>query len=312
MYEAGLPKTDVAVRAATSEPTVRQTIQDFKTTGGVPDRHAGGRKRKLDRKERAKVIKKAKKKKSARKIAAEHGTISERTIRRTIHEAGLAYLLKKRIPKLTPANIRKRLAYAREMKDFEWDLVLWSDEKTFYLGTEETKAWQDPQNREERTVTRYPKKLNVWGAIGSYFKTPLYFFTDNLDSDLYQQILERRLPPFFFEDCPIPQRSQWRFMQDGARPHTARESIALLNKIAPDRIKNHPANSPDFNPIEDMWSHMDREIGKVKNIRDIDRLKKELRKIWKSISPELIRASVRSMPRRLKQCVERRGKRTSY
>ena len=58
-------------------------------------------------------------------------------------------------------------------------------------------------------------------------------------------------------------------MQDGAKAHTAKESIEFLDKVAPDRIKNHPPNSPDFNPIEDMWSHLDREIRKVKASRTL-------------------------------------------
>ena len=68
-------------------------------------------------------------------------------------------------------------------------------------------------------------------------------------------------------------------MQDGAKAHTAKESIELLDKVAPDRIKNHPPKSPDFNPVEDMWSHLDREIRKVKGIKNIEQLKTQLRKI---------------------------------
>ena len=67
----------------------------------------------------------------------------------------------KKIEKLTPANIKKRLAYAKDMKDFDWNFVLFSDEKTFYLGTEETMCWQDPKNRDEMEVSQYPAKLNV-------------------------------------------------------------------------------------------------------------------------------------------------------
>ena len=81
-------------------------------------------------------MKKAKKKKSARQIAEEYArdtgkTISDRTIRRIIHEGGLAYMKKKKIEKLTPANIKKRLAYAKDMKDFDWNFVLFSDGKPF-------------------------------------------------------------------------------------------------------------------------------------------------------------------------------------
>ena len=72
-------------------------------------------------------------------------------------------------------------------------------------------------------------------------------------------------------------------MQDGAKAHTAKESIELLDKVAPDRIKNHPPKSPDFNPVEDMWSHLDREIRKVKGIKNIEQLKTQLRKIWNEV-----------------------------
>ena len=297
--------------------TVKRTIREYEMTGGVATHHGGGWKRKLDRKECERVVKKAKKKKSARQIADEYArdtgkTISDRTIRRIIHEGGLAYMKKKKIEKLTPANIKKRLAYAKDMKDFDWNFVLFSDEKTFYLGTEETMCWQDPKNRDEMEVSQYPAKLNVWGAIGYYFKTNLYFFTENLNSELYKKIIEQRLPPYFFNDCPKARRKDWIFMQDGAKAHTAKESIELLDKVAPDRIKNHPPKSPDFNPVEDMWSHLDREIRKVKGIKNIEQLKTQLRKIWNEGPLEVIRASVRSMPKRLEQCVKRRGQRTSY
>ena len=64
------------------------------------------------------------------------------------------------------------------------------------------------------------------------------------------------------------------------RSHTAGVTLAELDKIAPDHIKNHPPQSPDLNIIEDIWAHMGREIRKEKNIADIDDLQKRLRKVW--------------------------------
>lgn len=101
-------------------------------------------------------------------------------------------------------------------------------------------------------------------------------------------------------------------MQDGAKSHTAGESIELLDRIAPDRIQNHPPQSPDLNMIEDIWSHMDREIRKIKKIKDLKDLESKLRDIWNEIPLETIRASVASLPRRLTECLTLRGERTSY
>src|SRR5690606_19159270 len=80
----------------------------------------------------------------------------------------------------------------------------------------------------------------------------------------------------------------WIFLQDGAKPHTATETKACLDEIAPDRIPNHPAKSPDLNCIEDIWSHMDREIRKQRNVPNIESLKRRLRKIWNNIPKETI------------------------
>jgi len=303
-----------------SKNTVKKTIRRFDKTGGVDARHGGGKKRMLTVKEEKQMIKRAKSGKSAHQLADEYEQktgrhISQSTILRVLKEGGgLAYMKRKKRDKLTTYHKKKRLEYAKKMKEskYNWDFVLFSDEKTFYLGTEETMAWQDPNNREIVETSQYLPKINVWGAIGRYFKSDLYFFTNNLNSELYQVILKSRLPPYFLLDCPKEKRGDWIFMQDGAKPHTAAGSLTVLDEIAPDRIKDHPAKSPDMNCIEDLWSHMDREIRKQRNIQDIHQLQKRLQKIWNAIPLELVQASVDSMPRRLDACIKLRGERTLY
>ena len=172
-------------------------------------------------------------------------------------------------------------------------------------------SWQDPKRRPEYDEKHYVPKLNVWAGIGYYFKTDLYFIEGNLTAEKYQEILRKNLPPSYLPDCPSSIQSKWIFMQDGARPHTAKKTIELLDELDPDRIQDHPPNSPDFNPIEDVWSYLDREIRKVgsKSIKD---LKRKLRTLWDDMPIEVIRASVKSMPKRLQQCVKLEGQRTQY
>ena len=180
-----------------------------------------------------------------------------------------------------------------------------------FLGASEAKCWQDPHDRKTRKKLRHPKKLHVWGGIGHYFKTKLYFFQRNLDAEFLNEIIAKRLPPYFSPDCPESLRAGWRFIQDNDPKHKSDTTTELLDEIAPDRIRDHPSNSPDFSPMEDAWSYLDQEV-KKKNINSIPQLKRYLAKLWKDLSWDYIRKSVASMPHRLQQCIDRKGQRTDY
>ena len=55
----------------------------------------------------------------------------------------------------------------------------------------------------------------------------------------------------------------------------------LLEELIPERLVEHPSQSPDLNAIEDIWSYLKRQLEDAK-ITTIDGLKSRLRKEWKS------------------------------
>ena len=55
------------------------------------------------------------------------------------------------------------------------------------------RAWQVPGKKKKHPVKRYPQKINVWAAAGSFMKSQLYFFKKNMDAPLYQTVVKRRL-----------------------------------------------------------------------------------------------------------------------
>ncbi len=295
--------------------TVKGIVAKYEETGSVKNRPGQGRKRLLTSKEVARVVKKAKSGKSAAEISRESARsrkkFSTDTARRRLKESGLQWLVVQKRETITPQQQAKRLSFAKKMLAFDWKNVLFTDEKTFQLSGGPYKKWQDPENRDEAPKTRHAPKIHVWAGIGYYWKTDLYVFDENLDGELYRKILRQRIPPRLSLDCPMKKRGNWVFLQDNDPKHTAKKTQQYLDEIAPDRIRDFPPNSPDFNVQEDAWSQLEQAI-KKKNIPNVTALKKTLKKEWNNLSWDKMRGSIMSLPSRLEECISRDGQRTNY
>jgi hypothetical protein len=195
--------------------TAKSVFQKYKETNAVEDLPGRGRKRKLSKAEVKEIVKKVKKRKYAPEIARElKKKVSVQTVRNIIKESGKKWLRIKKKEKLSEAHKQKRVEYAKRMDGYNFNRVLFSDEKTFFLGTLPGYAWQDPDNRIEEETTPYPSKLNVWGAIGTHTKTKLYYFDTNLNSTLYTTILRSRIQEkhiIYGPKCPENLKKKWIF-----------------------------------------------------------------------------------------------------
>jgi hypothetical protein len=98
------------------------------------------------------------------------------------------------------------------------------------------------------------------------------------------------------------------FQQDGARPHTA--SIEHVKREF-GNVFDWPANSPDLNPIENLWSILQQKVDAKK-----PQTKNELIQVvfeeWNNIEISTSRKLVESFPKRLQSCVDSEGKSTKY
>lgn len=318
--EAGGSPSEAAAHYEVPRSSVYDLKKKLEETGSVETRPGQGRKRKVNQQVRRSVRRKALSDKSIPQITREVNSkredpLSERTIRRTVGEEKLQYLVVEEEEELSKKGKQRRLNYCQNNLDTDWKLVLFTDEKLFQLPSGSHKRWQDPKNRmKKQKPPRHPKKLMVWGGIGYYFKTKLVFCKENekLKSKNYLDILKHNLPPATrFSDCPKGHEDDWSFLQDNATIHKTKEVMDYLEKEAPFYVRDYPPLSPDMNIIEDVWSQMNSELNKY-TIKNLTSLKRHLKKIWKEISLEKVRNSVDSMPKRIEQCISRKGERTSY
>ena len=90
-----------------------------------------------------------------------------------------------------------------------------------------------------------------------------------------------------------------------------KSTMRFLKRRVRDRLISHPAQSPDLNVLEDIWSYLDRKI-KEADVKTVGALKRRLKKEWFARPWEEIRNSVESMPARLLECEQLQGARTHY
>jgi transposase len=311
--------TAIARRLQISRPTVYNVLDKYHETGTTKDRAGRGRKRKISAADEKKIIKKAKKGQDATEIARDYERetkikVDRTTIGRIIKDHKLKWLTIEQVEELSEENKAKRLAYARAMMQHNWFRVLFSDEKTFYLGATKTHAYQEPGKRKKYPKKRYPPKLNVWAGCGAHMKTKLYFFAENMNTPLYQKVIQARLREdriTFSPDCPTTLPQKYEFVQDNPRWHKAKKTMEILEELVPSTIIDHPPQSPDLNIMEDLWSYLACKVTAA-NIKTFQGLKQKLTLEWEKLPWSYIRKSVRSMKSRLVECVELEGGRTHY
>ncbi|GFW94876.1 gag_pre-integrs domain-containing protein [Trichonephila clavipes] len=76
------------------------------------------------------------------------------------------------------------------------------------------------------------------------------------------------------------------------------------------RLETHP-QSPDLNPIENLWMHLDTEV-REKNVTSKENLKEKLQEVWNSIDTEITKKLIESMPRHLEAVIKANGLFTKY
>ena len=74
-----------------------------------------------------------------------------------------------------------------------------------------------------------------------------------------------------------------------------------------------PAQSPDLNPIENLWSIMKKTVNAVyPHARSPQAMEFILESIWREFTPETINKLIDSMPKRANAVIKARGGPTTY
>lgn len=146
----------------------------------------------------------------------------------------------------------------------------------------------------------------VWGAFSFNGTSELYFVSGSLDGESYTGVLDETLIPYIRRK----HRNYEYFQQDNATCHTSRVAKRYFARKNIN-LMTWPANSPDLNPIENLWGILKVKVAK-RCPETLNELKTILKEEWENISLETLHNLVNSMPNRLEELKAKKGAKINY
>ena len=299
---------------------VRDIFRRLEERGVAENMTRSGRKRKTQPRDDRQILKEVQKncKVSAREIKDTLNLdISETTIKRRIRETGLGGYVARSKPYISPANRKKRVAFAKEYfsnpLDF-WKSIIWSDESKFELLSCNRRQYVWRKKGEafkienlKPTVKHGGGSLMVWGCVSYYGVGKLCFIDGKMNGPGYVEILEKNLLRSIDQ---LGMRNEYVFQQDNDPKHTSRVATKFfeINSIP---VLPWPPQSPDINIIEHVWNYIDRKIpmNERKNKNDF---KNAIINEWSNVTSNYLKKLVESVPNRLLKVIQANGGPTKY
>jgi len=246
--------------------------------------------------------------------------ISSRTVQRRLVEKGLHGRISRVVPALSLKNIKDRLNFARQYVSWNgqegsknWRNILWSDEsKVNMCGSDGKHYVRRPALMEFHT--KYTKKslkhgggnIKVWGCFSWYGIGPLFWIKENMDAIRYVEILENVMHPYAVMNMPLV----WLYQQDNDPKHTSKLAKAWF--VTKDvSLFRWPSQSPDLNPIENLWHDVKLAISD-KRFKNKNDLWMGIEMAWRNIPVQRCRQLVESMSRRCAAVISSHGHSTKY
>jgi transposase len=230
--------------------------------------------------------------------------LSHQTVGRHLATLGYKKALPIGTPMLTDAHKRKRVEWAQKHLNDDWNDTFFSDETAFQLFRNTVERWY----KGARPIRRIPKdrtKIFAWGGFCIKGKSSLFCFSEIMDAKFYVDILRRHTP-----EIEQLLGDDWRFQQDNDPKHTSRVAKEFLEETMPE-VLDWPSNSPDLNPIENLWCIVKNNVEKCMP-KNSDELRRYMIKAWRDIPESTLINLVGSMKQRCELIIECDGERIAY
>ena len=316
---------EIARIAGVCQPTISRVIQQWKKSGTLAPNRRGrcGRKSKTTPQTVQMLL--AESEKDPRKTSHDLRrdleragvSVSARTVRRRLVEAGRIARrpIKKQL--LTDVMKAKRLAWAKRLESWtseDWRKVLFSDESQFLVQGQRsqhvrrTKGEPIRQEHIEQHV-KHPQKKMFWGCFSYNGVGSLSPVEGTMNANHYAEIIHKKVLKDMEDAFPS---GDGVFQHDRAPSHTAKKITQLLEEKNV-QVLDWPGNSPDLAPIENLWSIIKSELRK-RDCTTQTKLMSAIIDTWFGSQKieECCKKLVDSMPKRVQLVILNEGGHTNY
>ena len=180
--------------------------------------------------------------------------ISRSSVGRAVQRMGWSGKTTRYCQMIREANKQKRIDFCQHLLTTSENFrdIIFTDESMVQLKPTHRKCYHKKgQPRCFRPKPKHPVKVFVWGGISSRGATDVVIFSGIMDAKLYIRILSTGLIPFMQKYPTV----SFRFQQDNDPKHTSRVAQDFFTGNGINWWRT-PAESPDLNPIERVWSHL--------------------------------------------------------
>ena len=141
-----------------------------------------------------------------------------------------------------------------------------------------------------------------------------YYVEDTLEKEVKPLLIRSKRTNEATINNMVVNKRGFQFHQDGAPAHTSKQAQDwCLQNLSNFINKDYWAgNSPDFDPMENLFSILNEKVNGDPEPQTLDELKKRIRKAWQKITIGCLKSFLHSMQKRLESVIVKNGGHCGY
>ena len=186
--------------------------------------------------------------------------------------------------------------------------VIFTDESTVQLEQHSKICFRKRlQPRTLKQRVKHPVKIHIWGGISVRGATKVIMFTGIMNAERLAMIFEAGLLPFIEQKFS----DGHRLCQDNDPKHSSRYIEEFFER------KNvnwwpTPPESPDLNPIENVWGSLKQYLRNFYKPKNLEELKAGIEQFWVTLTPDVCKKYIGHLKKVIPKVIEVAGNPSGY